>query len=69
MDEKTSFVVYCIEQYKTAKNLKGREVIDLFNQYQLIGYIRDFYESLHTTGRQYIVEDIGQYIESQGKRA
>lgn len=63
MDDKTNFVVYCIEEYKAAKGLTGKSVIDLFNQYHVIDYIRDYYESLHTTGKQYIVDDISMYIE------
>ena len=62
MDEKTNFVVDCIEEYKTAKGLNGKSVIDLFIRYRVIDYIRDYYEALHTTGRQYIVDDIDLYI-------
>lgn len=65
MDEKTNFVVFCIEEYKAAKGLSGKKVIALFNRYQVIDYIRKYYESLHTTGRQYIVDDISMYIEKK----
>ena len=65
MDEKTTFIVYCIEEYKNAKRLNGKSVINLFNRYRVIDYIRDYYEALHSTGRQYIVDDISMYIESR----
>ena len=65
MDDKTNFVVYCIEEYKTAKKISGSEVIELFNRYSVIDYIRNYYEALHTTGRQYIVDDISMYIETK----
>ena len=65
MDEKTNFIVYCIEEYKNAKGMNGKSVIDLFNHYRVIDYIRDYYEVLHTTGRQYIVDDISMYIEAR----
>ena len=65
MDEKTPFIVYCIEEYKSAENLTGREVIELFNLYLVIDYIRSYYEALHTTGRQYIVNDINSYINAR----
>lgn len=55
MDEKTNFIIYCIEEYKNVKGMNGKSVID---------YIRDYYEALHTTGRQYIVDDISMYIEA-----
>lgn len=65
MDDKTNFIVYCLEEYKAAKGLSGKAVIDLFNRYCVIDYIRDYYEALHTTGRQYIVDDISMYIEAR----
>ena len=65
MDEKTNFVVYCIEEYKDAKGLTGKSVIELFNKYSVVDYIRKYYESLHTTGRQYIVDDLSTYIASR----
>lgn len=65
MDEKTNFIVYCIEEYKSAMKLSGKAVIALFNQYRIIDYIRFYYEALHTTGRQYIVDDINLYINAR----
>ena len=65
MDDKTPFIVYCIEEYKSAEDKTGKEVIDLFNRYRVIDYIRAYYEALHTTGRQYIVDDINSYIKTR----
>ena len=65
MDDKTNFIVYCIEEYKSAEDLSGKAVIDLFNRYRVIDYIRAYYEALHTTGRQYIVDDINLYINAR----
>jgi len=65
MDEKTPFIVFCIEEYKSAEKLTGKAVIELFNRYRVIDYIRTYYEALHTTGRQYIVDDINLYIKSR----
>ena len=65
MDEKIPFIVYCIEEYKNSEKLSGRGVIELFNRYRVIDYIRSYYEALHTTGRQYIVNDINYYIKAR----
>ena len=54
-----------LEEYKNEKGMNGKNVIDLFNRYRVIDYIRDYYEALHTTGRQYIVDDIDMYIEAR----
>jgi hypothetical protein len=49
MDEKTPFIIYCIEEYKSAEKLTGKAVIELLNRYRVIKYIRSYYEALHTT--------------------
>ena len=67
-EKETGHITYpedCIEEYKNAKGMNGKSVIDLFNRYRVIDYIRDYYEALHTTGRQYIVDDISMYIEAR----
>lgn len=64
MNKELQFIIYCIEEYKNAKNLTGKEIINLFEKYHLYEYIKDFYEVLHVTGPKYIVEDIDLYIKS-----
>lgn len=65
MDNKFDFIVYFIEEYKAAKGLNGKSEIDLFSRYRVIDYVRDCYETLHTTGRQFILDDISMYIEDK----
>ena len=65
MSRELPFLVLCIEEYKNRKEMSGKEVLKLFNRYAVCEYIYQFYEVLHTTGTQYIVNDIDQYIESQ----
>lgn len=65
MSKEMPFLVYCVEEYKAEKNLTGKEVIGLFRRYAVFEYIKSFYESLHTTGKKYIVEDIDLYIRSR----
>ncbi|WP_298847247.1 DUF3791 domain-containing protein [Clostridium sp.] len=67
MEDKLDFLVYCIENYKNSKNLKGKEALDLFNNYRVFDYINASYEALHTTGREYIIEDLSIYINSRQK--
>ncbi|MCK9170011.1 MAG: DUF3791 domain-containing protein [Treponema sp.] len=62
MSVETEFLIVCIEEYKAAHHLTGREVIDLFNTYDVSGYIRRHYDALHTTGGLYNVADIDDYI-------
>lgn len=58
-------MVYCVEEYKSQKGMTGKEVMTLFNQYLVCEYIQDFYETLHTTGTKYIINDIDLYIQSR----
>lgn len=69
MDDKLDFMVYCIENYKNVKGLKGWEVVEIFNKYNVFEYIKESYEALHTTGKEYIIEDIKIYINSRQRQA
>ena len=65
MSKEGNFLIYCIESYKSAKGLTGRQVSDLFSKYRVWDYIYSCFEALHTTGENYIVEDIDVYIEAR----
>ena len=67
MDNATKFLVYCVEIYKTANKLSGRQVIEIFNRYGILEYIVGCSAALHTTGPEYIVEDIASLIEERRK--
>lgn len=56
------FLSFCIEQYKNEKHLTSSEVIDLLNKYNVLNYLSEHYEILHTQSRQWILEDIDEYI-------
>jgi len=65
MSKEGNFLIFCIEQYRTAKKLTGKQVINLFRQYKVSEYIMSCFEVLHTTGTNYIIEDIDLYIEAR----
>lgn len=65
MSKQGDFLIYCIEQYKMAKKLTGKQVSELFSRYRVWDYIYSCFEALHTTGANYIVEDIDLYIEAR----
>lgn len=66
MSKEMSFAIFCMENYKSHRNLTGREVSALFQRYGVFDYIRDFYDILHTTGHNYINNDIDIYLNSRG---
>lgn len=44
------------------KRLSSAEVAKIFETYGVYGYITKYFESLHTMGDRYIVQDIDDYI-------
>lgn len=65
MSKEGNFLVFCIECYRAEKGLSGREVSALFAKYGVYDYVIRYFDSLHTTGENYIVADIDAYIHSQ----
>lgn len=65
MSDRGKFLIFCIEQYRASKGLTGRDVIALFNEYGVADYIYDCFGALHTTGTQYMVDDIDQFIKQR----
>lgn len=65
MSKEGTFLIFCIEQYKVAKRLTGKQVMELFRRYMISEYIVSCFEALHTTGTNYIVEDIDLYIAAR----
>ena len=65
MSKEMTFAVFCLENYKTHRNLTGREVLFLFERYGVFDCILEFYDVLHTTGYRYINNDIDIYLNSR----
>ncbi|MGM9550768.1 MAG: DUF3791 domain-containing protein [Clostridia bacterium] len=65
MSKEGNFLIFCIEQYKSAKNLTGKQVAEIFSKYKVSEYIVSCFEALHTTGSNYIIEDIDLYIAAR----
>ena len=50
MSREGKFLIYCVETYKVAKNLTGKQVAELFTRYRVWEYVYSCFEALHTTG-------------------
>ncbi len=66
MSKEGAFLIFCLEHYKVHRNLTGNETWKLFTKYGVQEYIRDFYDILHTTGYQYVNQDIDEYLKVRG---
>jgi DNA modification methylase len=67
MDKTTKFLVYCIEIYKTKHKINGKEIIQIFDKYGVFDYIVECYGALHTTGPEYIIDDITSFIKEKSE--
>lgn len=56
------FLSFCIEQYKETKHLPGAEAAKIFSQYGVLEYLEEHFEALHSQSRQWIMEDIEEFI-------
>lgn len=65
MGEVLDFKVFCFEAYRAEKNLSGKEAMQLFKKYGVLDYISTCFDVLHTTGRNYIIEDIDIFINAR----
>ena len=59
------FLSFCIEQYKNKKEMNGAEVLETFARYGVLDYLNNHFEILHTQSRQWILEDIDEFINAR----
>ena len=57
------FISFCIEQYKNEKHLTGGEAMRQLDEYKVLDYLGEHYEVLHTQSRQWLLEDIDEFIK------
>lgn len=62
MKDITYFISFCIEQYMNEKDLNEDEVILLFSEYDVLNYLKDYFDVLHTQSSQWLVSDIDDFI-------
>ena len=67
MSDNAEFIAYCLEEYKSANDMTGKEVMALFKKYNIIDYIVTCYGALHTMGGLAIAEDISSLIDAAEK--
>jgi len=62
------FAVFCIENIAEHLNLNGADVYNMLTAESEIldGYIIPSYDALHTQGKEYIVNDVAEYMREEG---
>ncbi len=66
MSREGDYLVYAIEQYRFAKGLSGREVIQLFDRYNVAKYIIDMFELFHIESDENMITAVDEYIRGKG---
>jgi hypothetical protein len=62
MSDRVKFLAYCVEIYKTAKQISGKQAYEIFRNHGVLDYILDCCGALHTTGAEYTVNSIDDFI-------
>ena len=60
------FVIFCLEMYKEEHELSGEEAYKIFEKYGVLKYLQEGYEVLHTQGKEWIVNDIKEFLKIRG---
>ena len=66
MSREGDYLVFAVEQYRFAKGLSGREVMELFSKYDVNRYILDMFELFHIESEQNMIAAVDEYIAKQG---
>ena len=61
------FLSFCIEQYKHKHQMSGNETVSLFDKYDILLYLEENFEVLHTQGHQWLIEEIDGLINERRK--
>lgn len=56
------FLSFCIEQYKHAMQLSGKESMQILESTGALRYLEENYGVIHTQSPQWIVDDIKNYV-------
>ena len=61
------FQLFCLEYYKNESQKTGIEALNDFKRTNVFGYLASGYDMLHTQGKEYLMEDIREYISLRSK--
>ena len=66
MKEETVFAVFCLENYKIHRSLSGKQTYDLFIKHGVFDFLKEFYDILHSYGRQRMNHELDEYLHMLG---
>ena len=64
-EKKAEFISWCIEMYANANLENGRDVANEFANKNVLDFLGEHYEVLHTQGKSYILATIDDFIKAR----
>lgn len=64
-DKVMEFVVFCLEMYAEKHQLSGQVVAERFARQGVIQYLTDCYWELHSMGKEWLLNDIEDYLKAK----
>ena len=59
------FLSFCVEAYKMRHGMSGDDALALFDRKGVTSYLTEHYDVLHTQGKEWLVDDIDQFIQNR----
>lgn len=59
-----TFIIFCLEAYKNAKNMKPETALNDFEKYDIFNFLENAYDVLHSQSLEYIVIEISELIKN-----
>lgn len=61
-EKKAEFISWCIEEYSALKSTTGRETANMFAQKNVLDFLSNHYDVLHTQSKNYILGSIEDFL-------
>lgn len=58
------FFVFCIENFKINSGKSEYEILSIFHKYNVLKFLQDNFELLHTQDKEYIISSIDKFLKS-----
>lgn len=67
MSREGAYMVYCLERYRHARGLTGREVAAYFRKHGLYDYVMKFFGAFHTMGEELVFRELDEHVRRSAK--
>ena len=59
------FVIFCLEAYKNAKKISGKNALNDFKKYNVLEFLESSFDILHSRSMNYITDEINEFIKNK----